>query len=101
MLDEQTTVYRLRAPAREDRLVVIEHPRRPGWDLAEPAAEGVELTPGDYRIRHALAVVPPERLVVAPDCGMKYLPRELAFRKLRAMVEGAELVRRELGSGGI
>ncbi|HET6520457.1 MAG TPA: hypothetical protein VFG47_11675, partial [Geminicoccaceae bacterium] len=49
VLDEQTTVYRLRAPAREDRLVVIEHPRRPGWDLAEPAAEGVELTPGDYR----------------------------------------------------
>jgi 5-methyltetrahydropteroyltriglutamate--homocysteine methyltransferase len=41
------------------------------------------------RIRRALAVVPPERLVVAPDCGMKYLPRELAFRKLEAMVAGA------------
>ena len=49
------------------------------------------------RIRRALGVVPPERLVVAPDCGMKYLPRELAFRKLEAMVEGARLVRRELG----
>jgi 5-methyltetrahydropteroyltriglutamate--homocysteine methyltransferase len=41
------------------------------------------------RIHKALAVVPRERLVVAPDCGMKYLPRELAFRKLEAMVAGA------------
>jgi 5-methyltetrahydropteroyltriglutamate--homocysteine methyltransferase len=41
------------------------------------------------RIRKALTVVPPERLVVAPDCGMKYLPREQAFRKLEAMVAGA------------
>ena len=41
------------------------------------------------RIRRALEVVPPERLVAAPDCGMKYLPRELAFRKLEAMVAGA------------
>ena len=44
-------------------------------------------------------VLPPERLVVAPDCGMKYLPRELAFRKLEAMVAGARLVRDELGVG--
>src|SRR3954452_10248414 len=41
------------------------------------------------RIRRALEFVPPERLVVAPDCGMKYLPRELACRKLEAMVAGA------------
>jgi 5-methyltetrahydropteroyltriglutamate--homocysteine methyltransferase len=44
------------------------------------------------RIRRALEVVPRERLVVAPDCGMKYLPRERAFRKLQAMVAGARLV---------
>jgi 5-methyltetrahydropteroyltriglutamate--homocysteine methyltransferase len=44
------------------------------------------------RIRRALEVLPPERLVVAPDCGMKYLPRERAFRKLEAMVAGARLV---------
>ena len=44
------------------------------------------------RIRRALEVVPPERLVVAPDCGMKYLPRETAFRKLEALVAGARLV---------
>ena len=48
------------------------------------------------RIRRALAVVPPERVVVGPDCGMKYLPRERAFRKLEAMVAGAGLVRGEL-----
>ena len=48
------------------------------------------------RIRKALEIVPPERLVVAPDCGMKYLPRQLAFRKLRAMVTGAGVVREEL-----
>src|SRR5918992_593036 len=44
------------------------------------------------RIHRAIEVVPPERLVVAPDCGMKYLPRERAFRKLEAMVAGARLV---------
>ena len=44
------------------------------------------------RIERALEVLPPERLVVAPDCGMKYLTRELAFRKLEAMVAGARLV---------
>jgi 5-methyltetrahydropteroyltriglutamate--homocysteine methyltransferase len=44
------------------------------------------------RIRRALEVVPRERLVVAPDCGMKYLPRRLAFRKLQAMVDGAHAV---------
>jgi 5-methyltetrahydropteroyltriglutamate--homocysteine methyltransferase len=44
------------------------------------------------RLRRALEVVPPERLVAAPDCGMKYLPRERAFRKLKAMVAGSRLV---------
>jgi 5-methyltetrahydropteroyltriglutamate--homocysteine methyltransferase len=48
------------------------------------------------RIRRALDVVPPERLVVAPDCGMKYLPRERAFGKLQALVGGAKLVGAEL-----
>ena len=48
------------------------------------------------RIRRALGVVEPERLVVAPDCGMKYLPRQRAFRKLQAMVEGARIVSEEL-----
>jgi len=48
------------------------------------------------RIRAALEFVPPERLIVTPDCGMKYLPRDVAFAKLRALVDGAEIVRAEL-----
>ena len=48
------------------------------------------------RIRRALPYVSPDRLIVAPDCGMKYLPREAAFGKMRAMVEGAGIVRSEL-----
>ena len=50
------------------------------------------------RIRAALPYVPPERLLLAPDCGMKFLPRDVAYRKLRAMVLGAEIVREELQS---
>jgi 5-methyltetrahydropteroyltriglutamate--homocysteine methyltransferase len=48
------------------------------------------------RIRAALEVVPAERLIVTPDCGMKYLPRDVAFGKLSALAAGAELVRAEL-----
>ena len=65
-------------------------------DLGSSEAETPELVA--ERIRRALEVVPPERLVVAPDCGMKYLPRELAFRKLQAMVAGASLVREDLAA---
>ena len=63
-------------------------------DLAWSEVETPEIVA--VRIRKALEIVPPERLVVAPDCGMKYLPRQLAFRKLRAMVTGAGVVREEL-----
>ena len=48
------------------------------------------------RIRAALDVVPADRLIVTPDCGMKYMPRDVAAGKLRALVEGAALVRVEL-----
>ena len=48
------------------------------------------------RIRAALKHVPAERLVLAPDCGMKYLTRQAAFGKLKALAEGAALVRKEL-----
>jgi 5-methyltetrahydropteroyltriglutamate--homocysteine methyltransferase len=47
------------------------------------------------RIRRALAHVPPERVILAPDCGMKYLPREVAQGKLESMVEAARILRRE------
>jgi 5-methyltetrahydropteroyltriglutamate--homocysteine methyltransferase len=48
------------------------------------------------RIRAALKHLPPERLIPAPDCGMKYIPRATAFAKLKALAEGAAIVRREL-----
>lgn len=48
------------------------------------------------RIRRALPHVPAEKIIVAPDCGLKYLPREVAFGKMRAMAEGAKIVRAEL-----
>jgi 5-methyltetrahydropteroyltriglutamate--homocysteine methyltransferase len=49
------------------------------------------------RIRRALAFVAKERVILAPDCGMKYLPRDVAQEKLRAMVEAARILRREYG----
>jgi 5-methyltetrahydropteroyltriglutamate--homocysteine methyltransferase len=60
-------------------------------DLSDEAPESADEVA--RRIEAALAVVPPERLQVAPDCGMKYLPRESARAKLRALVEGAARVR--------
>ena len=59
-------------------------------DLGSSEPDTPEVVAG--RIERALEVLPPERLVVAPDCGMKYLTRELAFRKLEALVAGARLV---------
>jgi len=64
-------------------------------DLADLAVETPDTVAS--RIRKALPHVPAERLVIAPDCGMKYLPRNVAFGKLCAMVKGAEIVRKELG----
>ncbi|MDT8760212.1 5-methyltetrahydropteroyltriglutamate--homocysteine methyltransferase [Sphingomonas psychrotolerans] len=60
-------------------------------DLNDPAVE----TPDKVaeRIRRAMETVPVEKIIVAPDCGLKYLPRETAWGKMRAMVEGAALVR--------
>ena len=68
------------------------------WGVLDLGAEEVE-TPElvAERLRGALAVLGPERLAAAPDCGMKYLPRERAFRKLAAMVAGARVVSEELG----
>ena len=47
-------------------------------------------------IRRALPYVPAQNLIIAPDCGMKYLPREVAFGKMKAMVDGAKIMRAEL-----
>ena len=63
-------------------------------DLSKPDVETAEVVA--ERIRRALPYVAPEKMVVAPDCGMKYLPREAAFGKMKAMVEGAAMVRKGL-----
>jgi 5-methyltetrahydropteroyltriglutamate--homocysteine methyltransferase len=59
-------------------------------------------TPGQIagRVRRALPYVPAERLVLAPDCGMKYLPRDAAYGKLAAMAQAAELLRAEAAGDG-
>jgi 5-methyltetrahydropteroyltriglutamate--homocysteine methyltransferase len=64
-------------------------------DLSDNTVETPEIVA--QRIRRALPYVPAERIVVAPDCGLKYLSREVAFAKMRAMVEGAAIVRKEVG----
>ncbi len=62
-------------------------------DLSDPTVE----TPAIVveRVRRALAHVPAEAIILAPDCGMKYLPRDVAGAKLRAMVEAARILRAE------
>ncbi|MBI3456658.1 MAG: cobalamin-independent methionine synthase II family protein [Candidatus Rokubacteria bacterium] len=66
-------------------------------DLDDPTVETPEIVA--RRIDGALKVVPPERLIVAPDCGMKYLSRAVAFGKLRALVEGSRLARGAAAGG--
>ena len=63
-------------------------------DLSDMEVESAETVAG--RIQAALQHIDPDRLMVGPDCGMKYLPREVARGKLRALVEGAALARRGL-----
>ena len=65
--------------------------------MGDPVPEAPETVA--RRIRAALAHLPPERLIPAPDCGMKYIPRDLAFAKLKALADGAAIVRRELFGG--
>jgi 5-methyltetrahydropteroyltriglutamate--homocysteine methyltransferase len=63
-------------------------------DLGTPTVETEETVIA--RITNALKYLPPERLIVAPDCGMKYLPRRSAFEKLDVMVRAANSVRTHL-----
>ena len=65
-------------------------------DLGTEAVETAEMVAA--RIRAGLGFLAPERLVAAPDCGMKYLPRERAFAKLSALAAGAAIVRNELAA---
>lgn len=63
-------------------------------DLGDAAVETPETVA--RRIRRALEVLPPDRIIPAPDCGMKYIPRATAFAKLKALAEGTAIVRREV-----
>jgi 5-methyltetrahydropteroyltriglutamate--homocysteine methyltransferase len=63
-------------------------------DLGDQTIETPEIVAA--RIRAGLKYVPAENLIPAPDCGMKYLPREVAFGKLKALAQGARIVRAEL-----
>jgi 5-methyltetrahydropteroyltriglutamate--homocysteine methyltransferase len=65
-------------------------------DLSTHEIETADIVAG--RIRRALPFASPQNLIVAPDCGLKYLPRNVAFEKMKAMVSGADLVRSELGA---
>ena len=63
-------------------------------DLNDPKAETPQVVA--ERIRAGLKFVAADKLIPAPDCGMKYLPREVAFAKLKALSDGAAIVRKEL-----
>jgi len=65
-------------------------------DLSTHEVETAEVVAA--RIRKALKYRNAEDIIVAPDCGLKYLPRDIAFGKMKAMVEGARIVRAELGT---
>jgi 5-methyltetrahydropteroyltriglutamate--homocysteine methyltransferase len=88
----------------DEDLPIIE---KSGWDrtiglgvvdVKTHTVETPELV--ETRIRRALELVPAERLVVNPDCGLRNLPTAVAIAKLRAMVEGTARVRRELSASG-
>ncbi len=66
-------------------------------DLSTPDVETPEVVAG--RVRGAFRHLPPEQLVIAPDCGMKYLPRDSAAGKMRAMAGAAALLRSEIQEG--
>ena len=81
-----------------DRLQGIPAPFQLGVGVIDVKTQAVE-TPDVVaeRIRKALEVVPAERMFILPDCGCFHLPRDVAFAKLCAMVEGTKIVRKELG----
>jgi len=66
-------------------------------DLSDINVESAEAVVA--RIKRALPYVKPGNVIIAPDCGMKYLPQDVAFGKMRAMVEAAKILRKEFGGG--
>ena len=67
-------------------------------DLSTTDVETPEVVAG--RIRRALPYIDPSRVIAAPDCGLKYLPQDVAFAKLKALVDGTKIVRAELARQG-
>jgi 5-methyltetrahydropteroyltriglutamate--homocysteine methyltransferase len=65
-------------------------------DVKDPNVETAEIVAA--RIRQALEFIPADKMTIVPDCGMKFMPRDRAFGKLKAMVEGTRIVRAELGA---
>lgn len=63
-------------------------------DVKDPNIETPEIVAS--RIRHVLDILEPEKVWLSPDCGMKFMPRNRAFAKLKAMVEGAKIIREEI-----
>ncbi len=68
-------------------------------DVHDARVESVEEIAA--RIRRGFAVVPPERLTVSPDCGLKLLPREVAYEKMQNMVAAAREVEAQLDAGEV
>ena len=85
------------SPEKELATFQLEAPLHAELVAGDPTVESPEVVAN--RIRRALPFVDPKNLLIAPDCGMKYLPREAAFGKLQAMVAGAQMVRAQLASG--
>ena len=99
---EDTTVQQISIEATQPKLDLSALKSLPSkiiilgvLDLSDMGIETPEAVAS--RLLEALKYVTPERLVAAPDCGMKYLPRQVAFQKLRAMTLGAAMVRDSLG----
>jgi 5-methyltetrahydropteroyltriglutamate--homocysteine methyltransferase len=62
-------------------------------DLSDEKVESPQTVAA--RVKRALEFIPPQSVILAPDCGMKFLPRESAFGKLQAMAEAARMLRKE------
>ena len=98
---EQSSVQQLSIEAAQPELdlnILIELPSKTiilgVLDLGDMSIETPEAVA--QRIKEALKQLPPERLILAPDCGMKYLPRDIAYGKLQSLAEGTAKVRLEL-----